>query len=257
MTVFDGRLAGALRGEQPLLGIFTSISSPALVEMCGHARFDFVVLDNEHGPAGIETTEHLIRAAKGAGIPPIVRVSGAIQQEILRTLDIGASGIQVPQVNTVEQARLVVASAKYPPEGARGSAFGTRAAGFGFFGGAAYMEAANRETVIITHIETVEAVRNLDAMLAVAGIDVFFIGPNDLSVSMGYPGNQAHPDVQATIRDCIKRIRDASKVAGLMLSTNEQFATFADLGARYMTVSITNLVVGALKKVVGDTKGRT
>jgi 4-hydroxy-2-oxoheptanedioate aldolase len=256
MTVFDGRLRAALDEGRPLLGIFTSVPSPALVEMAGHARFDFVVIDNEHGPAGIETTEHMIRAAKGADIAPIVRVSGANVQEILRTLDVGASGVQVPQVNTLEQARLVVSAAKYPPMGNRGVAFGTRAAGFGFFGGSAYVEAANRQTIVITHIETVQAVEQLDAMLEVDGIDVLFIGPTDLSVSMGHPGNPGHPDVQATIADCIRRIAAAGRAPGIMLTSNDQFARFAGMGARYLTVNVAGLIGAAMKTVVAETKGQ-
>jgi 4-hydroxy-2-oxoheptanedioate aldolase len=250
MTVFDGRMAARLQQQRPLLGIFSAIPSPALIEMAGYAGFDFVVIDNEHGPAGIETTENLIRAARGADIPAIVRVSGANQQEILRTLDAGASGVQVPQVNTVEQARLVVSAAKYPPRGSRGVAFGMRAAGYGFFGGAAYVEAANNQTVVITHIETVEAVDNLNAMLEIAGLDVVFIGPTDLSVSMGHPGDPSHPVVQATIADCIRRIAASGRVPGLMLSSVEQVPTYANLGARYLTVNMGNVVGGALKAVV-------
>ena len=256
MTVIDGRMAAALREQRPLMGIFASIASPALVEMAAYAQFDFVVIDNEHGPAGIETTEHMLRAARGAGIAPIVRVSGVNTQEILRTLDIGASGVQVPQVNTVEQARQVVAAAKYPPEGSRGLAFGTRAAGFGFFGGAGYVESANKETVIITHIETVEAVQSLELMLQVPGIDVMFIGPTDLSVSMGHPGNPGHPEVQETIASCVKRIAAAGVAPGIMLSSNDQFERYAELGVRYLTVNFASVIGGALKDVIAGTRGK-
>lgn len=252
MTVFDGRLAARLQQPQPVIGIFSSIPSPALVEMAGYAGFDFVVIDNEHGPAGIETTEHLLRAARGAGIPAIVRVSGANQQEILRSLDVGASGVQVPQVNTVDQARLVVSAAKYPPLGNRGVAFGTRAAGYGFYGGADYVEAANNETVVITHVETMEAVDNLGATLEIPGIDVVFIGPTDLSVSMGHPGNPGHPAVQATIADSIRRIASAGRAPGLMLTSFEQMAQYTALGARYLTVNMATIVGASLKSAVAS-----
>ena len=250
MTVFDGRLARQLKEERPALGIFIGIPSPALVEMAGHAGFDFVVIDNEHGPAGLETTEHMIRAARGVGIAPIVRVSSVNQQEILRTLDVGASGVQVPQVNSVDQARAVVAAAKYPPMGSRGVAFSTRAAGFGFLGGASHVQASNEQTVVITHIETVEAVRQLDGMLQITGIDCIFIGPTDLSVSMGFPGNPGHPEVQATIADCVTRIAAAGVTPGLMITDIADFSRYAALGARYLTVNMAAVVGGALKAVV-------
>jgi 4-hydroxy-2-oxoheptanedioate aldolase len=250
MTVIDGRMPELLRGDRPLMGIFTSIPSPALVEMAGHAGFDFVVIDNEHGPAGIETTEHMIRAARCARIVPIVRVSGANQQEILRTLDVGASGVQVPQVNTLDQAKLVASAAKYPPLGSRGVAFGTRAAGYGFFGGDVHVETSNEHTVVITHVETVEAVGSLDRMLEVPGLDVVFIGPTDLSVSMGHPGNPGHPEVQATIADCIRRIAAAGRVPGIMVATADEYHRFAALGARYISVNMSSIIVGGMRALL-------
>jgi 4-hydroxy-2-oxoheptanedioate aldolase len=255
MPVFDTQLARKLAEQRPLLGLFIGIPSPALAEMAGHAGFDFVILDNEHGPAGLETTENMIRAAACGGVAPLVRVSGAIRQEILRALDLGAAGVQVPQVNTAEQARLVVDAAKYPPQGNRGAAFSPRAAGYGFFGGPRHLEDSNAQTVVVTHIETVEAVENLDAMLAVEGIDVWFIGPTDLSVSMGYPGQPAHPEVRATIESCIARIAAAGRVPGLMIGSPDEFTLFAGQQARYLTVNTTNLVGAAFKGIVGATTG--
>lgn len=255
MTVFDVRFAQHLKENRPLLGLFMGITSPALVEMAGYAQFDFVIVDCEHGPGGIETTEHLIRAARCAGIVPLVRVSGANTQEILRTLDIGASGVQVPQVNTYEQARLVVEAAKYPPLGNRGVAFSTRSAGFGFFGGATHLQASNEGTTVITHIETVEAVKNLDEMLTVKGIDVMFIGPTDLSVSMGYPGNPGHPEVQATIARCVEKITAAGLCPGILVNNADDFHKFAAMGIRYLPTNITTVVGGAMKAIVAASRG--
>ncbi|MEW6661406.1 MAG: HpcH/HpaI aldolase family protein [Bacillota bacterium] len=254
MTVFDARFRGYLRENRPLIGFFTGITSPALVEMAGHANFDFVIIDNEHGPGGIETTEHMIRAARCAGIVPLVRVSGANPQEILRTLDVGASGVQVPQVNTAEQARLVVDAVKFPPAGNRGVAYSTRAGGYGFFGGPGHIHASNEHTVVITHIETVESVKNLDAILTVKGIDVLFVGPSDLSVSMGYPGNPGHPEVQATIADCLKRIAAAGITPGVLITSKEEFHKFAALGARFMPIMATTVIAGAMKGLIAGTK---
>jgi 4-hydroxy-2-oxoheptanedioate aldolase len=148
----------------------------------------------------------------------------------------------------------VASAAKYPPLGSRGVAFGTRAAGYGFFAGNAHVEASNAQTVVVTHIETVEAVAALDEMLEVGGIDVVFIGPTDLSVSMGHPGNPGHPEVQATIADCIRRIGAAGRVPGLMVSTAEEFHAFAGLGARYITVNISSIVVAGLKTLVASVR---
>ena len=254
MPVFDDRFSDLLKENRPLLGMFIGFNCPALVEMAGFAGFDFIIIDNEHGPCSIETTENLVRAAWAAGIPPIVRVSGANPKEILRTLDIGAAGIQVPQINTADKARVAVDAAKYPPVGSRGVAFSNRAAGFGFFGGAEHLKASNEKTVVVTHIETAEAVKNLDEMLAVPGIDVMFIGPNDLSVSMGYEGNYNHPDMQKVIADCIRRIAAAGVTPGVLATNPEDFHKYAALGARYMPCVASGLIAGAMKRMVAGCK---
>jgi 2-keto-3-deoxy-L-rhamnonate aldolase RhmA len=226
-------------------GVFVGIPSPALVEMCGHAGFDFVVIDNEHGPASLETTEHMIRAAKAANVAPIVR---CLEPDILRVLDLGASGIQIPSVNTAEQARRIVSAARYAPVGNRGAAFSVRAAGFGFFGGAAHAQASNAGIAVVVMIETPEAIRNLDAILAVPGIDAAFIGPNDLSFSMGHPANWNHPEVQAAIESTLKRIAATRVAPGIMAPPAEEYRRYRGWGARYMTTVITAVIAPALKQ---------
>jgi 4-hydroxy-2-oxoheptanedioate aldolase len=247
VTVIDTRLPGLLKGNKPLFGIFVGLASPAVVEMCGHAGFDFVIIDNEHGPASIETTEHLIRAARCANIIPIVRT---LEPDILRILDIGASAIQVPQVNTAEQARRIVAAAKYPPVGNRGAAFSPRAAGYGFFGGAAHAKTSNEGLGIILMIETREALDNLAEILTVPGIDALFIGPNDLSFSMGYSGDQKHTDVVSAIDSAIRKIARSKVAAGLMTVPLEDQRKYAGLGARYLTTNVASVLGGALKSTV-------
>lgn len=251
MPAFDNRFPGMLRSGRPCLGLFVNIPSPALVEMAGWAGFEFVVIDNEHGPAGFETTEHLIRAARCGGTLPVVRVSGTSPQEILKALDAGASGIQVPQVNSGEQAEAVVRAAKYPPRGGRGAAFSTRAGGYSLYGGPAHMGRSDDGTVVVIQVETVEAVANLDAILAVRGIDVVFIGPTDLSTSMGYPGNPGHPEVAAAINDCVRRISAAGSVPGLMVADGDAYRLWAGRSARYLTMNGAGIVAQALRTAAG------
>jgi len=245
MNVIDTRLPQLLEARQPLTGIFIGIPHPALVEMSGHAGFDFVVIDNEHGPAGLETTEHLIRAARCAGVIPVVRT---LEADILRVLDIGASAIQVPQVDTAEQAARIVAAAKYPPVGRRGAAFSTRAAGYGFFGGLPFVQQSNTGTAVIVMVETREALANLDAIAAVPGVDAIFIGPNDLSFSLGHPGEWSHPEVERAIEDAVKKIVAAGVAAGLMPGDPASAAKYRALGATYMTTVITKVVGKGLQE---------
>jgi 2-keto-3-deoxy-L-rhamnonate aldolase RhmA len=251
MNVIDTRLPALLRGGRPLLGTFVGIPAPALVEMCGHAGLDFVIIDNEHGPAGIESTEAMIRAARVSGVIPVVRT---LEPDILRVLDIGASAIQVPQVNTPEQAARIVAAAKYPPVGTRGAAFSTRAAGFGFFGGDVHVRDSNEGTAVIVMTETRAAIADIDAILAVPGIDAVFFGPNDLSFSFGHPGQMNHPEVVAAIEHGIARALKAGVAPGVLALTPADFHRWHKAGARYLPGVLSGIVASGLRALVAGVR---
>ena len=227
--------------------MFVGPPAPALVEMCGHAGFDFVVIDNEHGPASFETTEHMLRAARSSGVIPVVRT---LEADILRTLDIGASAIQVPQVESAEQARRIVAAAKYAPVGTRGAAFSTRAAGYGFFGGVRHVEASNAGTAVIVMAETRKAIDDIDAIVSVPGVDAVFFGPNDLSFSMGHPAQMKHPEVVAAIEHGVDRALAAGVAPGLLVTSVDDFHHWAKRGARYLPMVISGLIGGAMRATV-------
>ena len=251
MNVIDTRLPELLRGQRALLGMFIGVAAPPLVEMCGHAGVDFVIVDNEHGPAGIESTEHMLRAARASNVIPVVRT---LEADILRVLDIGASAIQVPQVNTAEQARRIVAAAKYPPIGTRGAAFSTRAAGYGFFGGDQHVTDSNAGTAIILMTETRQAIDHLDEILAVEGIDAIFFGPNDLSFSLGHPGQMGHPEVIAAIEHGIARALAHGVAPGVLALNADDFHRWRQKGARYMPMVLTGLLGNALRTTVTATR---
>jgi 4-hydroxy-2-oxoheptanedioate aldolase len=242
--VIDTRLPGLLRSGRALKGMFIGTPVPALVEMAGHAGFDFVVVDNEHGNSTLESTEHLIRAAKGVGILPVVRT---LEPAINHVLDLGASGMIVPAVNTAEKAKRIVDAAKYPPVGTRGAAFATRAGGFGFFGGEAQIKAANEGIAVMVMIETMEAIRNLDAILEVKGIDCAFVGPNDLSFSMGLAGQTTHQEVRTAVEGAIKRIRQKGVGAGVIANNNADAKRYRDVGANFISTVFTAVMVPAFK----------
>jgi 4-hydroxy-2-oxoheptanedioate aldolase len=252
MSAIDTRLPQLLRGDAPLAGMFVGLPSPALVEMCGYAGFDFVVIDNEHGPQSLETTEHMIRAARCAGTIPVVRTQEA---QILRVLDAGASGVQVPMVETAEQARRIVEACKYPPLGKRSSAFTARAGGYTFFGGPAQIERSNQGVAIILMVESVEAVRNLDGILAVEGVDALFVGLSDLALSMGHPGDNLHPRVQETLADIFARARAAGVASGVLAPSPADFNRYASMGARYLPMTMASVIAGALREAVAMRKG--
>lgn len=252
MSVLDTRLPPLLRGAHPLAGMFLGIPSPALAEMCGYAGFDFVIIDNEHGPASLETTEHLIRAARCGGTIPVVRTEEA---DILRVLDAGASGVQVPAVNSAAQARRIVEACKYPPLGRRSAAFTSRAGGYTFFGGTAQIERANGGVAIILMIETAEALANLDPIVQVRGIDALFVGLSDLALSMGHPGDNLHPRVQEALERIFKRAAEAGIASGVLAPSPMDFQRYAEMGARYLPMTMASVIAGALREAIAARKG--
>ena len=149
---------------------------------------DFCILDTEHGPLDMQTITDLILVAKGTGVDPIVRVGENNERLILRALDIGAAGVQVPQINVKQDALNVVNAAKYDPMGHRGLSIFTKAGDYFLNQGENHTESQNDETMVIVHIEGQKGLNNLDEIMEVEGIDVLFLGPYDISQSLGIPG---------------------------------------------------------------------
>jgi 4-hydroxy-2-oxoheptanedioate aldolase len=160
-----------------------------------------------------------------------VRVMSGDAATITRTLDRGASGVVVPHVNTREQAQSVATASRFGPLGLRGM-FGSRRS----YGVSNPLKDANEEIVMIVLIEEAEAIANLDEILKVDGIDVFFVAPSDLAQTMGHPGNPAHPEVQATIDSALVKIRDAGRVPGTLV-TDSNRDRYLDLGVRFVMTS--------------------
>ena len=192
------QLKRALADGKTVFGLLNSIPSPLLVEMIGHAGYDFVILDMEHVCVNPETLENMVRAAECAGTTPLVRVPDAAPAAILRALDCGAQGIVVPHVRNAAQAAQAVAASRYHPLGTRGIS-GGRTTGFGALDLPAYFERANSEIMVVAMIEDREGVDNLEPILSVAGIDMVLEGAIDLSQSYGVPGQAQHPIVQGAI----------------------------------------------------------
>lgn len=187
MMSLRGRIEDAAKGQGPSLhGPFLTVPSAMVVEIACAARPDFVCIDMEHGPVSYQDTEHMLRAATVWGVPALVRVCAPDPVAIGQVLDAGAAGVLVPRVSSADEARRAVAAARFPPEGRRGVGPG-RAAGYGRTI-PAYLDAARAQTVVAIQIETIEALDDLDAILAVPGIDLVFIGPGDLGVSLAASG---------------------------------------------------------------------
>lgn len=229
----------------PAYGASVMIPSPHLVEMLGHAGFDWVLIDCEHGTISLETVELMVMAAEATGITPIARPATNSSSHILQLMDRGVAGVQVPHVNTADDARRAVQAVKYHPQGARGLAVGTRSSNYGFSGPMQeYVAAANRETLVCVQLEDAEAIQNADEILKVEGVDVFFIGPSDLSQSMGHPGNPKAPEVHAAITSTLARIVKAGKIPG-MPATTENVLSVQQQGVRYIYTHVPKLLGSA------------
>ncbi len=208
------------------------MTHPDDIDAFGPNGFDGVWLEGEHGPVDAAEIGNLTRACDIWGMTSIVRINKNDQGLIYRTLDRGAQGIVVPHVNTKEEAQNVVDGGKFAPIGYRGMY--TSRQGFGV---PDYFEVSNDETLLIVLIEDIVAVRNLDEILTVDHIDVFFVAPSDLATSMGHIGNLQHPDVQRTIDDTLARIQAAGRVAGT-LANNDNVAKYAAAGIRFLFTSV-------------------
>ena len=254
----DTRLPAMLKSGKKLRGIFNGIPSPAIVEMCAYAGFDFMVIDNEHGSASIETTENMLRAARASNLPTLVR---CLEHDIARTLDIGAGGLQIPMVSTAAHAAALVQRVKYPLatgagglSGQRGSAFSSRAAGYGAFGGPAHTQRSNDGVALVVMIETPEGVANAESIAAVHGVDGVFIGPNDLAHSMGCENRWNEPVVQAAIERTLKAVAAAGKCPGILALSPEDEDKYAAWGARYFASVSTGIITRALKEAAQDSR---
>jgi 4-hydroxy-2-oxoheptanedioate aldolase len=227
-----------LAAGQPTTVIAPFASSAGLVELLGHLGFDGVFLDCEHGPGGWEDIEHMVRAADVAGYSSVVRVDRNDAATITRALDRGAGGVQIPHVNTAAEAAAAVQHAKYAPLGHRGWS-GWRAV----FGedAAEHPRRANAQTLVAVMLEEVEALHNLDEILRVDHIDVFFVAPGDLAQSMGFPGQVDHPQVTAAIEDALRRVRAAGRTSGT-LTTPSTLDRHLELGVLFLYIGLSSLL---------------
>lgn len=207
------RVKALLEQGRPAVGHWLSFPSPDVAELLAGFGMDWMLIDTEHGPASYRDVEDVIRAIAPHGVAPFVRVGALDPALIKRALDRGAAGVLVPMVSTAEEAARVVAACRFPPEGTRGVA-GTRASRYGL-DLKAYVQGWNREALVVVQIETREGVANVEAIAAVPGVDVLFIGPSDLSASLGCFLDFDRPEY----RDAVTRIMGAARRHGIHVGT--------------------------------------
>ncbi|MCR4436618.1 MAG: aldolase/citrate lyase family protein [Clostridiales bacterium] len=223
--------------ESYVIGPFSKTQDPAFIEIMGYSGFDFVILDLEHGPNSVQTLQNLVRAAQVANILPVVRVKENNLSIIGEVLDIGAAAIQVPQVENARQARSVVRRAKFAPLGERGVCRFVRAAGYSSMDRFSYFKEAN-ESMVILQIEGQDAIAGLRGILEVEGIDLIFIGPYDLSQSLGISGQIDHPLVTQKMMEIVDICSKKGIGVGTFVDTPDNAIKWRNAGVKYISYSV-------------------
>jgi 4-hydroxy-2-oxoheptanedioate aldolase len=236
------RFKQALREGRSQIGLWSSLATSTTVEILAGAGFDWIVLDTEHAPNELPMVySQLQAAAAGGSAHPVVRVPWNDMVTIKRYLDIGAQTILIPYVETEEEARNAVAYTRYPPKGVRGFAGGARASLFGRVQD--YPHRCEDEICVLIQIESRKGLENIEAIAAVDGIDGLFIGPGDLSASLGHLGDFTHPEVAAAIDGAITRIRKAGKAPGILTMSETLARHYIALGSLFTAVGADVLIL--------------
>ena len=220
-----------------VVGVFSKTCDPGFIEILGYAGADYVIIDLEHGPNSVESVQNLIRGAQASGIMPIVRVKESCASVMGEVLDIGAGGIQVPQITTKADAERVMSRTKFSPLGERGVCRFVRAAKYSAKDRFEYFKDEN-EKVTILQIEGQEGINNIDDILTVDGIDVLFIGPYDLSQSLGVPGEIDNPIVEEKMLEIIGKCREKNITVGTFVATPDNAIKWKKLGVKYISYSV-------------------
>ncbi len=236
--MLENRTKARLAAGEAAFGCFVRTAEPQLIEYVGMLGWDFLVFDAEHDSLQPREVEDLCRAVEPRGTTPIVRVTTNDAPTILRFLDTGAHGVHVPWVNSAAEVERAVRAVKYAPRGTRGLA-GSRASEWGLREPIGqYVQRANRETLVVIQVETQDAVDSIDDYLKVDGVDVLFLGPTDLSQSLGHPGDLGHPDVLAALDRVADAVIGSGVTLGIYAGSVDMTKAWLDRGARYFTTSL-------------------
>ncbi len=241
----------ALAQGEAQIGLWLGLANAYTAEILAGTGYDWLLVDGEHAPNDLRSILHQLQAIASASsaLPPGARAPHAIARVpvgdtalIKQYLDIGAQTLLVPMVDTPEQAQQLVRATRYAPEGVRGMGSAlARSSRWQAY--PRYVHEANQQVCLLVQAETVEAMANLDAIAATPGVDGVFIGPADLSASMGHPGNPGHPDVQAAIHDGITRILRAGKAPGILATNEAQARQWLAAGALFVAVGVDTMLL--------------
>ena len=244
--MLNTHMKDTLRKGKPVFGTFLKCNSPALIETYGRAGFDFVILDAEHGTYTFSEAENLVRTADSVNLSSIIRIPDCTEASVLHGLDIGASGVQVPSLIRVEDARYGAQFSRYYPDGIRGLSFDQRSADYGMIPDIqGYMKHANANVSFIVQVEKKEMVERVEELCQIPQLDIIFIGPGDLSQSLGKPGQMGHPEVLAAIKHVTEVALKNNIYVGCITLEEKQVKEFVDMGMQYICWSTDMMMYAA------------
>ncbi|MEM4756811.1 MAG: aldolase/citrate lyase family protein [Desulfurococcaceae archaeon] len=240
------RVSEKLGSGKPLLGTWVTMPHPEVVEILSNMAFDWVLIDMEHAPIDIEKAELLLMAIRNPELIPLIRPPWNDPVVIKRALDLGVAGVIVPWVNTKEEAEKAVEAAKYPPTGIRGVG-PRRCVMYGFWDSVKYFNEWNQNAIVIAQLETKKGLENLEEIISVEGLSGIFVGPSDLSASLGMYGMQNTEEFKEILFEIVKRAKPYGKIIGIMANSPETAREFAEMGYNFISLShdIRYLVKGA------------
>lgn len=219
------------------IGLWLGLADAYAAELCATAGFDWLLIDGEHGPNDLRSTLSILQAVAAYPTQPVVRIPHGDAALIKQVLEIGATTLLVPMVESADQARALVAATRYPPRGIRGVGSGlARSSRWSAYPN--YLHEAGDRLCLLVQVETVSALSQLDEIASVEGVDGVFIGPADLSASMGHLGQPGHPEVRAAVEAAFTRILAAGKAPGVLATDEELARRYVDLGARFVAVGV-------------------
>ncbi|HCD1612924.1 TPA: 4-hydroxy-2-oxoheptanedioate aldolase [Serratia marcescens] len=241
----------ALQEKRPQIGLWLGLCSSYSAELLAGAGFDWLLIDGEHAPNNVQTVLGQLQAVAPYPSQPVVRPPWNDAVIIKQLLDVGAQTLLIPMIQNAEQTRDAVRATRYPPHGVRG--VGSALARASCWNRVPdYLQQADEQMCVLVQIETREAVKNLDAILQVEGVDGVFIGPADLSADMGFAGNPQHPEVQRTIDDAIARIRAAGKAPGILMANKALAQRYLEAGALFVAVGVDTTLLARAAEALAD-----
>jgi 2-dehydro-3-deoxyglucarate aldolase len=236
MPPIPNRFRQALLARERLIGCWASLASPISSEVLGYSGFDWLLIDGEHAPNDLESITLQLMALKDSPSAAVVRPQWVDAVLLKRLLDLGVYNFLMPFVESAEQARLAVAATRYPPEGIRGIAIATRSNRYGHLPG--YFETINQNISVLVQIESRAGVEAVEAITAVEGVDGLFIGPSDLSASLGHFGKPQHPEVQEAMQRVLAAGRAHGKPVGILSGVEAECRRYLDMGMTVVAVGV-------------------